>query len=239
MLFCPSLIRSVRFFHDDLFISRFRRDEHTATCWSHVDAVVVTVHVLHVLATRVLVTRYCELSCRDTCCLTVRSETYFAAWGERRSSAPLLGSHQASKLHCLGHICCRQTCCREQPSTFTFLVAAQFIPPAGMFVHFLQHSKHCTAQHQPCCFLLCLLTGGHVTLLVSFRHNCWEYLICNHIHSVPVVVPIFVIDVELFVNIISCASSHVVEVTSMSSMVAFHTSATSALNSTLSFSNLL
>ena len=72
-----------------------------------------------------------------------------------------------------------------------------------------------------------------MTLLVSFRHNCWEYLICNHIHSVPAVVPIFVIDVELFVNII------VVEVMSMSSMVALHMSAISALNSTLSFSNLL
>ena len=49
----------------NLFISRFRRDEHTATCWSHVDVVVVTVHVLHVLATLVLVTRCFELSCRD------------------------------------------------------------------------------------------------------------------------------------------------------------------------------
>ena len=49
----------------DQLISRFRRDEHTAKCWSHVDVVVVTVHVLHVLATPVTVTRYCEL-CVET-----------------------------------------------------------------------------------------------------------------------------------------------------------------------------
>ena len=62
MLFCPSFIRSVRFLHTDLFISRFRRDEHTVTCCCHVDVVVVTVHVFHVLATLVIVTRFCELS---------------------------------------------------------------------------------------------------------------------------------------------------------------------------------
>ena len=35
----------------------------TVTCWSHVDVVVVTIHVPHVLATPVLVTHHCELSC--------------------------------------------------------------------------------------------------------------------------------------------------------------------------------
>ena len=34
---------------------------------------------------------------------------------------------------------------------------------------------------------------------LSFRHSCWPYLICNHIHSVPVV-PIFVNDVEILVT---------------------------------------
>ena len=62
MLFCSSNEPSTQI---DQFISRFRRYDHTATCWSHVDVVVVTVHVLRVLATPVLVTRYCELSCGD------------------------------------------------------------------------------------------------------------------------------------------------------------------------------
>ena len=49
MLFCSSFIQSVRFLRDVLFISRFRRDEHTVTCWSHVDVVAVTVHVFQFL----------------------------------------------------------------------------------------------------------------------------------------------------------------------------------------------
>ena len=93
-----------------------------------------------------------------------------------------------------------------------------------MLVHFLQQSKHNTVQHQPCCFLSCLLTSGHVTLLVSFRYNCWEYFICNYIDSVPVV-----FQFSSSMSNFSSTSSHVVEVMSLSSMVALHMSATSAL----------
>ena len=52
--------------------------------------------------------------------------------------------------------------------------------------------------------MLFSFVSAHRRSLVSFRHDCWEYLICNHIHSVPVVVPNFVIDVELLFNIIAC-----------------------------------
>ena len=73
MLFCPSFRRSVRFLHDD----------HTVTCWSHVDVVVVTIHILHVLATPVLVTHHCELSCRETRDVSpFVPRRIFAAWGE-------------------------------------------------------------------------------------------------------------------------------------------------------------
>ena len=38
--------------------------------------------IFHLLATLVLVTRQCELLCRNTACLTVLSKTYFEAWSE-------------------------------------------------------------------------------------------------------------------------------------------------------------
>ena len=116
--------------------------------------------------------------------------------GGRRSFAPLLGSHQANNLHCVDHSRCRQTRCREQPSHFSS-----------------RHNSH----HQQVCLHTSSSTRSvprsdinHVvffracslavtSLSFSFRHSCWPYLICNHIHSVPVV-PIFVNDVEILVT---------------------------------------
>ena len=84
MLFCSS---NELFTQTDQFISRFRRDEHTVTSWSHVGEVFDTIHVLHVLATPVLVTRYCELFPVETRDVSHFVPRHILQLGGRRYSA--------------------------------------------------------------------------------------------------------------------------------------------------------
>ena len=121
--------------------------------------------------------------------------------GERRSSAHLLGSHQAGNLHCLG------LSLSSNPSVVSNLHISR---------------RGTTHTHQRVCLYISFstrsITRPNINHVVFFRvcslavtshslslsgTNAGSISSATTSHSVPVVVPIFVIDVELFVNIIA------------------------------------